>query len=124
MNALTILARKMRFGLCLALIASMGLATLSPAARKPGHDRLEEALTLLNQAKDSSSPVQLLFQAKDEVQGTLVPHKDPERDKALSAIDDAIHAAGTNEGAKRAIDKAITAVRALAGMGNGGKKKK
>jgi hypothetical protein len=124
MNALTILARKMRFGLCLALIASLGLATLSPAAKKPGHDRLVEALDLLNQAKDSTSPVQLLFQAKDEVQGTLVPHKDTERDKALQAIDDAIHAAGTNEAAKKAIDKAIAAVKALAGINGGGKKKK
>ncbi len=82
-------------------------ATVAPAAKKPGKDRLAEALNLLNQAKESTSPAPLLYQAKDEVEGTLIPHKDAERDKAVKDIADAISAATLHTNEKKAIERAI-----------------
>ena len=118
------IARKLRLSLCFALALTIGFTPALPGARKPGHDRLVEALDLLKQAKDSPSAITLLFQAKDEVDGTLVPHKEVEHDKAVQAITDAINTAGRKENPDKAIDKAMAAVRALAGLGNGGGKKK
>ncbi len=105
------IARKLRLSLCFALALTIGFTPALPGARKPGHDRLVEALDLLKQAKD-------------EVDGTLVPHKEVEHDKAVQAITDAINTAGRKENPDKAIDKAMAAVRALAGLGNGGGKKK
>ena len=123
MNAVTTFGRKIRLSFCLALAALL-CCTAAHAAKKPGKDRLAEALSLLNQAKDSTSPVSFLYQAKEEVEGTLIPHKDPEREKAIQSIADAITACTVHSGEQKAIGRAIASVRSLAGMGDGAKKKK
>jgi hypothetical protein len=123
MAIFNILGGKFRSVICIVLATMMCSSAFLWAAKKPGKDRLAEALNLLNQAKESSSPSTFLYQAKDEVEGTLIPHKDAEREKAIKAIEEAISAATLHTKEKETINKAIASVRSLAGMGNGKKKK-
>ena len=126
MASVTSIARTFRLSLCLALVALLCSTTASHAAKKPGRDRIAEALNLLSQAKEANNPIPLLKEAKDEIEGTLIPHKDAERERAIKAIGDAITASLANnkekEAIARAIARAITSVHVLAG--DGGKKKK
>jgi hypothetical protein len=108
-------ARIIRFSVCLTLASFICFAPATHAAKKPGRDRIAEALTLLNQAKEANNPIALLKEAKDEIEGTLIPHKDAERDKAIKAIADAITASMANNKEKEAISRAIASVHALAG---------
>lgn len=123
MASIVALTRRLKVGVCLAFAAVLCFASVSSAAKKPGRDRLAEALNLLNQAKESTSPAPLLYEAKDEVEGTLIPHKDAEREKAIKDIADAISAVTLHTSEKKAIERAIASVRSLAGLGNGKKKK-
>jgi hypothetical protein len=108
----------------MALVAFLSCPAPADAAIKRGLDRLKNALDLLNQAKESKSPTPFLYQAKDEVEQTLLPHRETEHKKAVEAIADAISASTTHTKEKEAIEHAIEVVRKLAGMDNGGGKKK
>lgn len=113
--------------LALAVLLAQTPMGLAAPKKKVGRDRLAEALRLLNEAKESTStPTPLLYEAKEEVEGTLIPHKETEHEKAVKAISEAITAVTQHANEKEAIGRAIAAVRTLAGMnaGAGNKKKK
>jgi hypothetical protein len=116
--------RSFRLGISMALLGLLCFNAPADAAIKRGLDRLKNALDLLNQAKESSSPTPFLYQAKDEVEQTLLPHRDAEKKKSVDAISEAITASTTHTKEKEAIQHAIESVRKLAGMDNGGGKKK
>ena len=102
-----------------ALIAAAWLTLplhQASAEKRPGHDRLKEAVTLLLQAEKTPNPILLLTHAKQEVEGTLVPRHDRQHEKAIKAIDHAIEVALNDGKRKKAIEKAIEAVRALNGQ--------
>jgi len=117
-------SRSFCLGLGMALLAFLCFTPPADAVIKRGLDRLKNALDLLNQAKESSSPTSFLYQAKDEVDQTLLPHRDAEKKKAVDAIAEAITASTTHTKEKEAISHAIEVVRKLAGMDSGGGKKK
>jgi hypothetical protein len=122
MASITKVMGKFRMSGCLLLAAILCMATALPAKPK-GKDRLAEALDLLEKAKDSAGSTTYLYQARDEVDGTLLPEKKAAKEKALKAIDDAITASTLHTNVKDALNHAIESVRSLAGMGNGKKKK-
>jgi hypothetical protein len=117
-------ARSFCLGISMALVAFLCFTPSTDAAIKRGLDRLKTALDLLEQAKESSSPTSFLYKAKDEVEQTLLPHREAEHKKAVDAIAEAITASTTHTKEKDAIQRAIESVRKLAGMDNGGGKKK
>ena len=101
------------------LIAAFDLLIPRPQAlaeKKPGHDRLAEAVGLLQQAEHSKNPIPLLTSAKQEVEGTLVPHRELQHDRAIRLINHAIDVALKDGKMKKAIESAIEAVRAFDGQ--------
>jgi hypothetical protein len=122
MNLVAQVTRKVRGNAWIALVVMACCTTVSEAAKKPGKDRLMDALNLLEQAKDASEPIPMLREAKNIVEGTLIPHKDAERDKAIKGIGDAIDVALAKGNPKKAIASAIGNVHALTGTSS--KKKK
>ena len=100
------------------LAATWLILTPHPASaeKRPGHDRLKEAVKLLEQAEHSKNPIPLLTNAKQEVEGTLVPHHELQHAHALKAINHAIDVALDGGKKKKAIENAIEAVRALNGQ--------